>query len=132
MLVGNAPFTAEQDMEIYDKVMKGEVRYPWLMGRQAKDIIGKLLDLEPVFRLGSAEGSLNRGSLEVQEHPFFSSINFVELERKQIKAPYIPNLKDAKDTSNFAEYAAEDPDEANQWEYQVKEKEKEYAAFKQF
>jgi len=103
LLHGQPPFAADEPMEIYQKIMKGKVLFPNSISKNAKDLITKLLVANPSGRLGS----LKRGEREVREQPFFKAINFVELEKKIIKAPIVPTISNPLDTSNFEEYEDE-------------------------
>ena len=47
-------------------------------------------------RLGRQSGR------RVEDHEYFSGINFGKLEKKRIKAPYLPTITHATDTSNFS------------------------------
>ena len=40
--------------------------------------------------------------MEIKEHPFFSSIDWELLEKKQITPPYDPNVKDNLDLKHFS------------------------------
>lgn len=59
----------------------------------ASDLILRLCT-SPDRRLGK------NGSNEVKDHPFFKGIDF-SLDLRQQKAPYIPKITHALDTSNF-------------------------------
>ena len=41
--------------------------------------------------------------MEVKGHPFFASVNWDDLLRKNIPAPFIPAINSATDVSNFSE-----------------------------
>lgn len=42
-----------------------------------------------------------RMSSPIRNHPFFSCINWEKLERLEITPPFIPKIRNPKDTSNF-------------------------------
>lgn len=73
MIVGKPPFKGSNQHLTFEKVMKGKVRYPKNMPEHARNLIEKLLVLEPEERLGY--NSLD----EIKEHPFFESIKWDEL-----------------------------------------------------
>jgi len=101
MLAGNPPFTDDHDpMQIYQKVLKGVVPEP--KGQRplppdSKSIVTKLLTKDPSERLGCQR----LGTEEVKRAPFFSKLNWHRLEKKLIQPPYVPELGDAFDVSNF-------------------------------
>ena len=69
---------------------KGRVEFPddIKISKDAEDIILKLLEKNPSKRLGS-----HKGIKEIKKHPFFKSINFDLLQKKEVTAPFIPQLK---------------------------------------
>lgn len=48
-------------------------------------------------------GSGPKGALEIKTHPFFGGIDWAQLARKEIAAPFKPDIKHPLDTSNFSE-----------------------------
>lgn len=65
----------------------------WQVRDDAKDVITRLLQHNPINRLGTG------GAIEVKEHEFFSGLNWENLLRK--KAEFVPNLDNEEDTSYF-------------------------------
>ena len=63
-------------------------------------IIRGLLCPNPSFRLGN----LSAGIKGIMDHPFFEGTDWQVMCRKQQKAPYIPVIKGANDSSNFGAY----------------------------
>ena len=53
---------------------------------QGKDLISKLLTKDPAKRLGA-----NDGFYDIKYHEWFKDINFSEIARQQMKAPFIPH-----------------------------------------
>ena len=95
--VGNAPFEAEDPMDIYSNILNSPVSYPFFFNGTARSLIDLLLDRSPISRLGS----LGLGSLDILEHDFFDEISFIELEGKSIPAPMVPEISNPYDDSNF-------------------------------
>jgi len=62
-----------------------------------KDFLQKILCKDPKYRLGAA------GIEEIIDHPFFEDINWLKLEQKQIKPPYVPKVKKIDDVKYIAE-----------------------------
>jgi serum/glucocorticoid-regulated kinase 2 len=63
------------------------IRHKIDMSDELKDIISKLLEKDPTKRLGS------NGYKEIMNHKWFKDIDFDALMKKEIDAPFIPNLK---------------------------------------
>jgi hypothetical protein len=80
------------------------------MSVKAKDLIEKILVLDPKERLGCH----GRGDLDLREHPWFLSVDFGKLYKKEIVAPWVPEVRNPFDSSNFA-----------CWDHLEKQKEKE-------
>lgn len=49
-------------------------------------------------------GNLKAGPQDVINHPWFKSVDFDQLAKKEIKAPFIPDVKGEGDASNFDNY----------------------------
>jgi serine/threonine protein kinase len=107
MLFGQPPFCADDPMEIYQKILRNKYSFPSVISKLARDLISKLLVTNPAQRLGS----LKRGALDVSSAPFFKGLDFAALEKKTLKAPYVPVIKSPTDTSNFDEYEEDSPAE---------------------
>ena len=112
LLYGNTPFFNLDKNRMYDLINNGSISYPlfieiegeekprnYKISEDAKNIISKLLEKDPNNRLGK------NGIKEIQKHPFFYSINFEDLKKKKIKAPFKPEIiTDISDlTKNFDE-----------------------------
>jgi classical protein kinase C len=64
---------------------------------EAKDLITRLTTADLSKRLGCGK----RGSQEIKDHPFFKTIDWVKLLRREIEPPYKPKLKHECDTSKI-------------------------------
>jgi protein-serine/threonine kinase len=63
-----------------------EIPFPSHISPEAKDLISKLLDVNPKSRLGSG----SNGSKNIKSHNFFKGIDWDLLEQKHIEPPYKP------------------------------------------
>ena len=112
LLYGNTPFFNMDKTRMYDLINTGAISFPkfiqiegeekprnYKVSEDAKNIISKFLEKDPGTRLG------RQGLDEIKKHPFFSGINFDDLNKKKIKPPFRPNFsKEEKDiTNNFDE-----------------------------
>ncbi|KAF5194963.1 kinase, partial [Thalictrum thalictroides] len=73
LLVGIPPFNAESPRLLFDNIMNRDIHWPRIpdeMSYDAYDLIDKLLNDDPVQRLGAT------GSREVKRHKFFKDINW--------------------------------------------------------
>lgn len=48
-------------------------------------------------------GCVGQGVIDVMAHPFFASVDFEALVRRQLKPPFTPEVEDDEDISNFEE-----------------------------
>ena len=112
LLYGNTPFFNMDKTRMFDLINTGSISFPkfiqiegedkprnYKVSDEAKNLISHLLEKDPGTRLG------RNGLKEIKKHPFFSGINFDDLNKKKVKPPFKPNIsKDEKDiTSNFDE-----------------------------
>lgn len=100
MVAGYTPFYSSgiDQITLYRFVVKGEFRFPdKLFSSAAQSLIRKVLVGDPRKRLGSLAGGLR----DLFNDPFFSSIDFAKLRRKEIEAPWTPKIKDPLDMSQF-------------------------------
>ena len=70
---------------------------------------------QPAKRLGS-----EKDFIEIKQHPFFASIDWVALSKKEIQPPFRPIVTGKEDFSNFdKEFTAEQPEESHSPEDRV-------------
>jgi len=97
-LVGVVPFFGDTPDELFGQVMTEDLVWPdaddeGSVPPIAIDIVTKLLNRDPVARLGS------HGAIEVKNHPYFTSLHWDQLLRQ--KAEFVPQLDNEEDTSYF-------------------------------
>lgn len=97
MLLQQSPFRGEDEDEIYDAILADEPLYPIHMPRDSVSILQKLLTREPDQRLGSGATDAQ----EIMSQPFFRNINWDDVYHKRVPPPFLPQIKNATDTSNF-------------------------------
>ena len=87
LLFGVPPFFNESDNKIKEQIVRFEVRFPKIsnVSNSAKDLIKKLLNKNPLSRLGHS-----KGFEEIQKHDFFKGFNFDNLINKKIEPKYKP------------------------------------------
>ncbi|OCT99519.1 hypothetical protein XELAEV_18005301mg [Xenopus laevis] len=78
MASGDSPFYEGNNKEkVISSTINDEPRIPRWLNENLKDLLRKLLEKDP-----------NHGN--IKQHPFFASINWVELERKNLPPPFQP------------------------------------------
>lgn len=99
MLVGRSAFYVRgaDNIALFKNIVCVKYSIPRAVNGFAQDLIKKLLVRNQATRLGN----LSRGHLDIMEHAWFQSINFATLSHKEMKAPWIPEVQDPFDVSNF-------------------------------
>jgi serine/threonine protein kinase len=104
MIAGYTPFYAEgtDQITLFRFVVKGAFRFPdkGTMSVPVEDLIKRLLIGDPRKRLGSLAGGLQ----EIYAHSWFTGMDFAALRRKEVEAPWTPEIKDPLDKSKFEEW----------------------------
>lgn len=94
------PFTDQDPMIIYQNILKGKIKFPKDMDRDAKSLIKHFLIADVSKRLGM----LKNGVQDVKQHRWLAKIDMKQLLAKKIVMPYKPVIKFQGDTSNFNPY----------------------------
>ena len=106
MITGLPPFYSRNRETMFEKIMKAELVFPPGMSEAAKDILSRLLVRDPNYRLGSGETDAQ----ELKSHPFFSDVDWNDLEKGNVQAPWAPAVYGSLDTSQFdAEFTSMNP-----------------------
>ncbi|CAK82993.1 unnamed protein product (macronuclear) [Paramecium tetraurelia] len=100
MLAGIDPFNDEDPMAIYQKILKGKVKFPRNFDNEAKSLVKHLLEQDVTKRFGN----LKNGVDDIKQHKWYETLNWKDLFAKKIKPQYIPVIQSDYDTSNFATY----------------------------
>ncbi|CAD8087289.1 unnamed protein product [Paramecium primaurelia] len=112
MLAGIDPFNDEDPMAIYQKILKGKVKFPRNFDNEAKSLVKHLLEQDVTKRFGN----LKNGVDDIKQHKWYETLNWKDLFIKKLKPQYIPIIQSDYDTSNFATYpdSTELPDSIKQ------------------
>ncbi|CAD8077010.1 unnamed protein product [Paramecium primaurelia] len=100
MLAGIDPFNDEDPMAIYQKILKGKVKFPRNFDNEAKSLVKHLLEQDVTKRFGN----LKNGADDIKSHKWYETLNWKDIINKKIKPQYIPVIQSDYDTSNFATY----------------------------
>lgn len=93
MLIGQSPFHGHDEEQLFQSIRTDDPCYPRWLRKEAQDILVQLFVREPEQRLG-VKGN-------IRQHPFFKSIEWNALEKRQVVPPFKPNVKSPSDCSNF-------------------------------
>lgn len=104
MLAGIDPFSDEDPMSIYQKILKGKIKFPRNFDRNAKSLVKHLL----VSDLSKRYGNLRGGANDIKNHRWFNGIDWARLLNKDLPTPYRPTVRNSGDTSNFSNYPDSD------------------------
>ncbi|VDM61778.1 unnamed protein product, partial [Angiostrongylus costaricensis] len=97
MMCGRLPFYSRDHQKLFELIMASELRFPSKLSAEAKQLLTGLLVKNPTQRLGGGPDD----ALEVCQQPFFKSIDWEKLYRKEIEPPYKPSVQSETDTSYF-------------------------------
>lgn len=93
-LAGYPPFYDENPWEIYKKILAGVFEFPPNFDSKVKDLISKLLSIDPEERIGNGKDGAN----EVKKHKWFRGVDWDLVYERKIPAPWVPSLKSSDDT----------------------------------
>ncbi|KAJ0545963.1 putative protein kinase AGC-PDK1 family [Helianthus annuus] len=78
MLSGTSPFKDASEWLIFQRIIARDVRFPDYFSKDAKDLIDKLLDIDPLKRPGAGPD----GYESLKNHPFFRGIDWRNIRSK--------------------------------------------------
>ena len=105
MLTGKIPFAIKRGVKLNMSIYEQGVNYPSILTNNAKDLIKKLLILNPSERLGSGPDGIEK----VKNHPYFNGVSWKDVLQKKIRPPFIPKLKDDTDLKYFDTMFTDEP-----------------------
>ena len=97
MLSGRPPFYQKNKKKMLQDVLIKDLDIKSFFSSEAKDLLSRLLERDPKKRIGGGE----EDAQELKNHPFFSSVDWGKLMRKEVKPPFKPKLKGEEDTRNI-------------------------------
>ena len=100
MTAGVPPFYADDPMNVYEKILSGQVSIPSQFSRGLGDLIKKLLKTLQSKRLGRIKG----GASSVMKQKWFSGFDWNSLLDRKLEVPMKPDTKSSEDLSNFDAY----------------------------
>jgi len=85
MLVGMPPFYTDNIQKLYNSIQKAKLQIPGVISRDARNLLEGMLNKKPSERISIAQ---------MKQHPFFSTINWTLLEKKQINPPVFLTMEE--------------------------------------
>ncbi|KAF1823746.1 uncharacterized protein K489DRAFT_318379 [Dissoconium aciculare CBS 342.82] len=104
-LYGRPPFNADTPDEVFKNILGRKIQWPLdedddMVSEEAKDLVLKLMCLDPKKRLGSnKDDEYANGGDEIKAHPWFAGINWETL--REDEASFIPMSENPEDTEYF-------------------------------
>lgn len=95
MVSGLPPFRGGSEYLIFQSILKQELSFPEGFDALARDLVEKLLVLDPCARIGAKEiGNLNRYD-SIRSHAFFAGIDWDRVHEQEPPKiyPYLPGLE---------------------------------------
>nr|CAA59427.1 ribosomal S6 kinase [Homo sapiens] len=106
MLTGSLPFQGKDRKETMALILKAKLGMPQFLSGEAQSLLRALFKRNPCNRLGAGIDGVE----EIKRHPFFVTIDWNTLYRKEIKPPFKPALGRPEDTFHFdPEFTARTP-----------------------
>ncbi|EUB62481.1 RAC serine/threonine-protein kinase [Echinococcus granulosus] len=99
MMCGRLPFYSNEHEILFELILQESVKVPDNLSPVARDILIRLLMKDPAERLGGGKAD----AIEVMVHPFFESISWDKLIRKDIIPPWKPDVNGDMDTKYIPE-----------------------------
>ncbi|KAM7538506.1 hypothetical protein Aperf_G00000074112 [Anoplocephala perfoliata] len=99
MMCGRLPFYSNEHEILFELILQENVKVPENLSQVARDILIRLLMKDPAERLGGGKADV----IEVMMHPFFESISWEKLIRKDVTPPWKPDVDGDMDTKYIPE-----------------------------
>ncbi|XP_020644866.3 ribosomal protein S6 kinase alpha-3 isoform X1 [Pogona vitticeps] len=106
MLTGTLPFQGKDRKETMTMILKAKLGMPQFLSPEAQSLLRMLFKRNPANRLGAGPDGVE----EIKRHPFFSTIDWNKLYRREISPPFKPATGRPEDTFYFdPEFTAKTP-----------------------
>ncbi|XP_061483264.1 ribosomal protein S6 kinase alpha-3 isoform X4 [Rhineura floridana] len=106
MLTGTLPFQGKDRKETMTMILKAKLGMPQFLSQEAQSLLRMLFKRNPANRLGAGPDGVE----EIKRHPFFSTIDWNKLYRREINPPFKPATGRPEDTFYFdPEFTAKTP-----------------------
>ena len=88
MVVGQSPFNGCDEDELFWSICNEQAYYPRFLAKETKGILVLLLEKDPQKRIGTPTCAAG----EICDHPFFKTIDWDRLDRKDVEPPFKPKV----------------------------------------
>lgn len=88
MLVGTLPFSCKDRKQTMSQILRAKLRMPEFLSPEAQSLLRALFKRNPANRLGAGP----TGCKEIKTHPFFATIDWEKLNRREINPPFQPTV----------------------------------------
>lgn len=106
MLTGNLPFHGSNRQDTMNQILKTKLGMPENLSPEAQSLLRALFKRNPQNRLGAGPNGIE----DIKSHEFFATIDWMALEKKQVRPPFIPAVSRADDAFYFdSEYTSKSP-----------------------
>ncbi|KAK7576681.1 hypothetical protein V9T40_012967 [Parthenolecanium corni] len=115
MLAGRSPFDIagapdnpdnQHEDYLFQVILEKPIRIPRSLSVKASSVLKGFLNKNPAERLGCSPAT---GFIDIVEHPFFKSIDWESLQKRQMPTPYKPRLECDRDLANFPPEFTDEP-----------------------
>lgn len=107
LVSGKTPFHSANEYDTFQKIINEDYTFPQEFDSELKDLVTKMLKLNPEFRLGSGSSSDGLDMASLKNHPFFSGIDFARIH--QTTSPLI-EIYERSETHHAGELFDDLPD----------------------
>jgi serine/threonine protein kinase len=105
MLSGRPPHYNKNRKQMLKDIVEKRVEMKTYFSTEAKSLLTSLLEPNPAKRLGSTD----EDAFELMRHPWFHSINWEKLTKKEIAAPFKPYVSGPEDLRNIDKLFTNEP-----------------------
>ncbi|XP_047715587.1 ribosomal protein S6 kinase alpha-2 isoform X1 [Prionailurus viverrinus] len=106
MLTGSLPFQGKDRKETMALILKAKLGMPQFLSTEAQSLLRALFKRNPCNRLGAGLDGVE----EIKRNPFFMTVDWNKLYRKETKPPFKPAVGRPEDTFHFdPEFTARTP-----------------------
>lgn len=97
MLTGALPFQGQNRNDTMKQILKAKLGMPQFLSPEAQSLLRALFKRNPANRLGTGEQGVN----ELKRHPFFATIDWDCLYKRQLQPPFKPLANRVDDAFYF-------------------------------
>ncbi|CAI5455164.1 unnamed protein product [Caenorhabditis angaria] len=97
MIFGLPPFYSKDHNEMYDRIVNQPLRLKHSISVPCSELITGLLQKDRTKRLGN-----KNDFKDIKDHPFFLPVDWDRLLNRELKAPFIPKVKNQMDVSQIS------------------------------